>query len=92
VTTVACGATHPPNTPLIEPQGRWQNSLIPIRKPFDVLDEGLLLEKSRGEPRCTFPNDLMPVRLLWQAITHGEEFTADTFFTLAEAIDLATPT
>jgi hypothetical protein len=34
----------------------------------------------------------MPLRLLSQVITHVEEFTADTFFTLAEVIDLATPT
>jgi hypothetical protein len=32
----------------------------------------------------------MSLRLLSLAITHVEEFTADTFFTLAETIDLRT--
>ena len=45
-----------------------------------------------GEPRCTFPNELMSLRLLSLAIAQAEEFTADTLFTLAETIDLATQT
>jgi hypothetical protein len=47
---------------------------------------------NRGEPRWTFPNDLGSLRLLSRVLMHVEEFTSDAFFTLAEAIDLATPT
>ena len=39
-----------------------------IRKPFDVLAEGLISEKSRGDRRWTFPNDLANERLLALAI------------------------
>jgi hypothetical protein len=44
----------------------------------------------RGEPRCTFPNERPGVRLLTFAIAQTEEFTADTFFSLAQTVDLGT--
>jgi hypothetical protein len=36
-------------SPLIELGSRQRNSLIPSEKPFDVLAEGLVSQKSRGD-------------------------------------------
>jgi site-specific DNA recombinase len=61
-------------------------SLCPtMRKPFDVLAEGLILKSSRGDRRCTFLNDLMGTGLFQLAIAQVEEFSADTFFALGSA-------
>jgi hypothetical protein len=46
----------------------------------------------RHEPRCTFPNEMQSLRLVSRVMTYVEAFTADTFFTLAQTIDLTTPT
>jgi site-specific DNA recombinase len=52
-------------------------TLVPkIRKPFDVLAEGLVSKNSRGDRRCTFPNDLTGMRLLHTAISQSRPFTA----------------
>ena len=52
-------------------------SLVPtIRKPFDVLAEGFVSKNSRGDRRCTFPNDLTGMRLLHAAISQSRPFTA----------------
>ena len=60
-------------------------TLIPtMRKPFDVLAEGLILNESRGDRRWTFLNDLTGMRLLQLAIAQVQEFSADTFFGLAD--------
>jgi hypothetical protein len=38
----------------------------------------------RGDRRWTFPNDLPATSLFWRSISHTEEFSADSFYTLAE--------
>lgn len=56
-------------------------SLVPtMRKPFDLLAEGLDLKNSRGDWRCTFPNDPSAPDMLWRVISQTLNFTADTFF------------
>jgi hypothetical protein len=53
--------------------------------------EGISITKvSRGEPRCTFPNDWLCLRLLSLAIAQVEDFTVDTFISLAQTTDLGT--
>ena len=53
--------------------------------------EGISITKvSRGERRFTFPNEVAATRLLSLAIAHVEDFTADTFFTLANMTGLGT--
>jgi hypothetical protein len=47
--------------------------------------EGISITKvSRGDRRWTFPNELAGAQLFSLAISQVEEFTAETFFTLAE--------
>ena len=61
-------------------------TLVPtMRKPFDVLIEGLISGESRGDRRWTFLNDLTGIGLFHLAIAQVEEFTADTFFALGSA-------
>jgi DNA invertase Pin-like site-specific DNA recombinase len=48
-----------------------------MRKPFDVLAEGLSVSYSRGDRRWTFPNDLSGVRLFHAAIAVARPFTAE---------------
>ena len=56
-------------------------SLVPqIRKPFDVLAEGLLVSSSRGDRRWTFPNDLDGRQLFHAAIAQVVEFDEVTFY------------
>src|SRR5450631_3065845 len=43
---------------------------------------------SRGDRRFTFPNEPVAAQLFSAAIAHGEEFTANEFFTLAEMTNL----
>ena len=45
---------------------------------------------NRGEPRWTFPNDSLCLPLLSTAIAQVEEFTADTFDSLAQSTDFGT--
>ena len=53
--------------------------------------EGISITKvSRGDRRCTFPNELAATRLLSLAIAHVEEHSADTFFALANMTALGT--
>ena len=55
-------------------------TLVPqIRKPFDILVEGLLVSSSRGDRRFTFPNDSSNLRLFWSAIAQTVELQADAF-------------
>jgi len=59
-------------------------SLSPvIRKPFDVLAEGLLVPSSRGDRRLTFPNDFSPSGLFHVAIEKSLIFSASEFWRLA---------
>ena len=59
-------------------------TLVPtMRKPFDVLAEGLLVSSSRDDRRWTFPNDLTGIGLLHTAIAQVQEFTADEFYSQA---------
>jgi hypothetical protein len=61
-------------------------SLVPtIRKPFDVLAEGLLQKSGRGDRRLTFLNDPAGTSLFWLAVSQTIDFTADTFFALGAA-------
>ena len=50
-----------------------------MRKPFDVLAEGLPVLSSRGDRRQTFPNDSGGLQLLWLALSQTVEFEADSF-------------
>jgi len=53
-------------------------TLVPtIRKPFDVLAEGLVSKNSRGDRRWTFPNDLTGMRLFHAAIALARPFAAE---------------
>jgi len=56
-----------------------------MRKPFDVLAEGLVSENSRGDPRLTFPNQPGGPDLLWLTLPQALTFTEDTFRELASA-------
>jgi hypothetical protein len=58
-----------------------------MRKPFDVLAEGLVSKERRGDRRWTFLNDLTGMGLFQLAIAQVHDFTADTFFTLGAAED-----
>lgn len=61
-------------------------SLSPtMRKPFDVLAEGLLVPSSRGDPRWAFRNELSSTKLLHFAIAESRSFTADEFWRFAES-------
>jgi len=51
-----------------------------MRKPFDVLVEGLVSNNSRGDRRWTFPNDIGSLRLFWLAIAQTVTFTGDAFY------------
>ena len=53
-----------------------------MRKPFDVLAEGLLSENSWGDRRLTFSNDLTASELLRRPIAQTIAFTADEFHSL----------
>ena len=58
-------------------------TLVPtIRKPFDVLAEGLISKNSRGDRRCTFPDDFTGIRLFHAAIALVRPFTADELHAL----------
>ncbi len=46
--------------------------------------------RSRDEPRCTFPNERVCLRLLSLTVAQVEEFTADMFISLAQSTDLGT--
>lgn len=53
-------------------------TLVPtIRKPLDVLAEGLLVSSSRGDRRLTFPNEPLGKGLFLRAIAQSIEFTGD---------------
>jgi len=55
-------------------------TLVPeMRKPFDVLAEGLVSKNSRGDRRCTFPDQLSETGLFSRAISQVVEFTAEVF-------------
>ena len=55
-------------------------TLVPqTRRPFDVLEKGLVLKNSRGDRRFTFPNDSSNLRLFWSAIAQTVELQADAF-------------
>jgi hypothetical protein len=54
-----------------------------MRKPFDVLAEGLLTKDSRDDRRWTFPNDFSVVQLMHSALAQVHKFTADEFYSLA---------
>ena len=58
-----------------------------MRKPFDVLAEGLQMTDSRGDRRLTFPNDISGKNLLWLGLTQRYSFTADAFFSLGRQFD-----
>ena len=61
-------------------------SLCPtIRKPFDLLAEGLVWKNSRDDRRWTFPNELTAEGLLQIAIAQSQEFQADEISVLAES-------
>jgi hypothetical protein len=51
-----------------------------MRKPFDILVEGLVSESSRGDRRLTFPNDFSGQMVLWRAFAQAMDFTADNFY------------
>jgi hypothetical protein len=70
------------------PQGIYCISIIGGKARADATYCHISPCVSRGEPRCTFPNDWLSLRLLSLAIAQVEEFTADTFFALAQTIDL----
>ena len=56
-------------------------TLVPqMRKPFDMLAEGLLVSSSRGDRRLTFPNDMGSLRLFWLTIAQTVTFTADAIY------------
>jgi hypothetical protein len=48
-----------------------------MRKPFDVLAEGLSVSYSRGDRRWTFPNGFTGMRLFHAAIAVARPFTAE---------------
>jgi hypothetical protein len=51
-----------------------------MRKPFDLLAEGLFVSSSRGDRRFIFARTLDPASLLRAAMTQSISFTADAFF------------
>ncbi len=58
-------------------------TLVPtMRKPFQILSEGLLVQQSRGDRRLTFLNDSAGASLFGLAVSQTIDFTADTFFAL----------
>jgi hypothetical protein len=54
-------------------------------KPTATKDNGLRAKSNRGDRRCTFPNDLSCLRLLWLILPQPIDFAADTFFRLGNA-------
>ena len=61
-------------------------TLVPtMRKPFDVLAEGLLSGNSRGDPRLIFPNQTGSPGLLWLVLPQPVNFTGDLFVEPASA-------
>ena len=54
-----------------------QLSCPAIRKPFDVLAEGLVSTDSRGDRRLTFLNDFMGMRLFHATMALAQPFTAE---------------
>jgi hypothetical protein len=75
-----------------EPAGTGAEAPIPAdseleREPRSGVSqpEGISFTKgSRGERRWTFPNDLAATSLFWRSISYTEEFSPDSFYTLAE--------
>jgi hypothetical protein len=56
-------------------------TLVPtMRKPFDLLTEGLSVPLSRGDRRWTFLNEPSGQILLMMAVSQSFEFSADTFY------------
>ena len=61
-------------------------TLVPtMRKPFDMLAEGLDFKNSRDDRRLTFPNDSAGIGILWFALSQTLAFSADKFFLLGDA-------
>ena len=60
-------------------------SLVPeMRKPFDILVEGLSVSSSWGDSRRTFVNETLAFRLLAHFIPERTEFTGDAITELVE--------
>jgi hypothetical protein len=60
-------------------------TLVPqTRKPFDVLAEGLLSKNSRGEPTCTFVNEIVGLPLALSIFPQVYEFSGDAVLELVE--------
>ena len=48
-----------------------------MKKPFNVLAEGLFIRGNRGDRRWAFPNESAGELLLQHALTYRFDFTAD---------------
>ena len=62
-------------------------TLVPtIRKPFDVLAEGLISKNSRDDRRLAFLNERAGGTLLGRLFSLRIEFSAETFFRASESV------
>jgi hypothetical protein len=60
-------------------------TLVPrTRKPFDVRAEGLISEKSRGEPLCSFVNEIIGLPLALTVFPQVYGFLGDAVLELVE--------
>lgn len=51
-----------------------------MRKPFEVLADGLISENSRADTRCSFPNDLLPEQVVMRVLRKTAYFTGELFY------------
>jgi hypothetical protein len=56
-----------------------------MRKPFDILAEGLVAEKSRGGSRCSFVNQTEVPRLVRQVFPQSLAFERDAILHFVES-------